>query len=238
MKQTIICIAGGSGVGKTYAANKLRELFTTNGHACKVICSCTTRPMREGEQQGIEHKFVADLSDYYADKNNDNVLADTVYGGHTYWASAADLIDGINLYVIDEAGIESLRTYAKRHTSIRLFTVKLIAKPSVIAARGIDNERLARDPELKLSYDLTSRNDEPTDVYGLYSVIKLKLGIYDTDMTFCIEQDNDSPVTMYNIQMYNDKSNYACTSTRRMTMTDLRRLHDVLGKFLDNVKLQ
>lgn len=231
--KTIICIAGGSGVGKTYAAAKLAALFNANEHACKVVCSYTTRPMRPGETQGVEHQFVDDLSVYERDKANDNVLADTVYGGHTYWASAADLIDGINLYVIDEAGIESLRTFKKRHSDIRLFTVKLTAWPEVIAARGIDADRIARDPSLTMQYDLTCRNNAPADVFSMYSALKTKLHIVDEHMTFCVD-NADMKEGEFCICMYKDNSNYQCSITRGMTIEDMRRLHAAIADFLQD----
>ena len=71
---TIVAIVGASGSGKT----QLTLYAQRFGYP--VICSYTTRPMREGETNGVEHIFVTE------DKmpTKDNMLAYTFFGGYHY----------------------------------------------------------------------------------------------------------------------------------------------------------
>lgn len=90
----LITITGPSGAGKDTIARIMSEMTDW-----PIICSYTTRPMREGEQDGREHHFVKRLSADTAD-----VLAYTQYGDYEYWATV-DQIKDIAIYVVDEAGL-------------------------------------------------------------------------------------------------------------------------------------
>ena len=67
--KTIVAIVGASGSGKTQLTLYAKKL------GYPVICSYTTRPMREGETNGVEHIFVT------ADKmpKKDKMLASGLY---------------------------------------------------------------------------------------------------------------------------------------------------------------
>lgn len=96
-KPFILAIVGPSGAGKTYIANWLNK----EGY-CKTIVSATTREMRPGETDGVDHWFkkVEDMPD------KDQMLAYTFFGGNHYWTSFDQLdINNYNTYVIDEQGI-------------------------------------------------------------------------------------------------------------------------------------
>lgn len=153
----IVCIAGGSGVGKTYAAAKLHGMFNEHGIPCNLICSSTTRPMRDGELDGVDHKFRT-KSDYdQAYYWNNTVVADTYFGGEYYWTTIDDFAaDKVNLYVIDEPGIMSLHT---KFPDAELIMVRLVCSDDTLAKRNIDVNRLSRDISPILDYHLTARND-------------------------------------------------------------------------------
>ena len=53
MKQNIIAIVGQAGSGKDTVAQLMRMTLHV-----PILCSYTTRPMREGEVNGREHIFV------------------------------------------------------------------------------------------------------------------------------------------------------------------------------------
>lgn len=97
----IIGISGLSGSGKDTIANYIRDTYDI-----KLICSATTRPMRDYETNGVEHIF---LTDEEADKRLDTeqILAYT-YNEETgirYFATEADLVDDIMIYIINPDGI-------------------------------------------------------------------------------------------------------------------------------------
>lgn len=97
MNKKIIAIVGNSGVGKDTFARELAKVLN-----CEIICSYTTRPMRDNEKYGREHLFVDRF-----DAMDGEVLAYTKYGGYEYWILEEQVKD-INIYVIDEKGLEEM----------------------------------------------------------------------------------------------------------------------------------
>ena len=75
-KNIIVCIVGSSGSGKTFLAQHLEKT-----QEIPVVISYTTRPMREGEVDGVEHWFVGPDRVKQAKKDKD-ILAYTKFGDH------------------------------------------------------------------------------------------------------------------------------------------------------------
>ena len=98
-KKTIIAIVGPSGSGKTTLS-----LYLYGRYGIPFVCSYTTRPMREGETNGVEHIFVTD--DDVPDQSE--MIAYTVFGGYQYWATKSQIHD-VTTYVIDEKGLIYLK---------------------------------------------------------------------------------------------------------------------------------
>lgn len=133
MKKKVLCIIGHSGSGKTTIEEILARTFPL--HFNRVV-SYTTRPMREGEQEGVEHHFVG------KDKvpTGKDVLAYTKYGGFEYWALPGDLATGkINTYVIDVEGYRYLQRFYGDQLELRVMYVKRSMRSD------IDPERAHRD---------------------------------------------------------------------------------------------
>lgn len=127
----LITITGPSGAGKDTIARMMSEMTDW-----PIICSYTTRPMREGEQEGREHHFVKGLSTDAAD-----VLAYTQYGGYEYWAMV-DQIKDIAIYVVDEAGLMFIK---KRHPEIQTYSFYVKSSTVTRLARGVKLSRILRD---------------------------------------------------------------------------------------------
>lgn len=138
MAMRIITITGASGVGKDTVARILSEMT-----GFPMLCSYTTRPMREGEVDGREHRFVSKCC-----TDRKDMLAYTVYGGHQYWTEVSQ-VTGTVIYVIDEEGLRDLRA---RFPQIALFTVGVYADMQIRQARGVTEDRMVRDQERTL-YD-------------------------------------------------------------------------------------
>lgn len=132
MKKTVITITGPSGAGKDTAA----RLFA-KATGLPVVCSYTTRPMRPGERDGREHRFVKSCTAPWAD-----MLAYTRYGGYEYWTLRKQLGDGGAVYVVDEVGLLCLED---RFPGLCLWEVFVTAPPSLIRKRGASAERTGRD---------------------------------------------------------------------------------------------
>lgn len=136
---TILCIIGRSGTGKTTVEQLINKL-SYPGTFHRVV-SHTTRPMRQGETDGVEHIFTT------ADRKPDRkeMIAYTQYGSdpqgnpYEYWADTADLQEGaINTYVIDVEGLRYLAQHFPRYTVYVLY----VRRDNL---ESISYERLERD---------------------------------------------------------------------------------------------
>lgn len=142
--RVILAIVGQSGVGKTTMA------ITMQKHGIPTIVSYTTRPMRDGETNGVEHIFVT--PDKKPDKKD--MLAYTKFGGYEYWAETSQ-VKRLVTYVVDEDGLRYLKqNFSKKYV---IFSIYLKRDTS-----DIDNERKKRDNGRKLidekDYDIVINN--------------------------------------------------------------------------------
>lgn len=127
----LITITGPSGAGKDTVARMLSGMTDW-----PVLCSYTTRPMREGEQDGREHHFVEKC-----DVPKEKMLAYTRYGGFEYW-TMVDQIGDIAIYVIDEVGLVDLKEH---HPEIDVYSLYIGNSAVSRLARGVKLSRIIRD---------------------------------------------------------------------------------------------
>lgn len=146
----VIAIVGASGSGKTALSMHLSVV-----NDIPAIVSYTTRPIRKGEVNGVEHFFV----DESQMPPRDQMLAYTKFGGHHYWTGVEQLVRGVCSYVIDEIGLLELEEKASR---LDIDLIKVLVKRDDI--RDIDAERKNRDiARLYLPdehYDLILQNNK------------------------------------------------------------------------------
>lgn len=124
-KPIIIAIVGPSGSGKTTLSR-----FAAKALGYNLVCSYTTRPMREGEADGVDHYFVSE--DDMPPK--EKMLAYTCFGGYHYWTTK-DQIEGVCIYVIDEDGVRMLK---RRNCT---FVAVYVTRDNI----DVDKERMDRD---------------------------------------------------------------------------------------------
>ena len=149
-KRKIILIVGNSGSGKSFAAKYLSEMWKDEG--ANLIVSYTTRPMRDGEVNGIDHIFT-DLTEFVKHDSEGIILASTFFGAYKYWTTV-NQFKGISIYVIDEEGV---RYFEREFPDFaKVFKVYIATKDSVKEERGIDLNRRIRDLD---------RKPIPTDEY-------------------------------------------------------------------------
>ena len=135
MKQKIICIVGASGSGKSTLAAYLEREF-----GIRQLVSHTTRPMREGERNGIGHYFVTE--DEMPPRTR--MLAYTFFGGNHYWVDLRELrTDPVVTYVIDEKGLMML--LEEYSDDFDVIPVLIRRDVQLIAADGVSPERQHRD---------------------------------------------------------------------------------------------
>ena len=144
-----LCIIGSSGSGKTTIERLLEQTFPLH---FKRLVSYTTRPMREGETQGVEHQFVKCL------ENTDDQLAYTKYGDYEYWAKTSDIVPGkVNTYVIDVEGFRFLQRYFADKLEIRVMYVKRSKRDDIDEDRKErDRDRMELTPD---DIDILFRNE-------------------------------------------------------------------------------
>lgn len=161
-KPLIIALVGPSGSGKTTLSLYLQEKL-----AIPAICSYTTRPMREGEQNGREHWFVKKC-----EVDHSLMLAYTFFGNYHYWTTTSQ-IDNLSVctYVIDEKGlIELQERWGNRYDVLSVY----INRSNL---HGIDDERKNRDTERIEygieNYDIILHNDSDLKTFITTAVSKI-----------------------------------------------------------------
>lgn len=138
MRNTIVCIVGPSGSGKT-----LMSKYLWTQYSIPYIVSCTTRPMREGEKDGVDHFFVSPEVIRKAERDN-NILAYTKFGGYEYCAlKETPYQHRACTYVIDEDGVRYLMEHCQ--DEFELLVVYVDASVEERLDRGISQERIDRD---------------------------------------------------------------------------------------------
>lgn len=131
----LILVVGASGSGKTTICKLLEKL---SGGTFKDLVSYTTRPMREGETDGLEHWFVDSCS-----CDDSEMMAYTQFGGYEYWTSYNQL-ENFNtyIYIIDEEGIRFFEQNLPDEWRNRIDVTKVkIVRDDC----DVDNERIQRD---------------------------------------------------------------------------------------------
>lgn len=134
MKHTIIAIVGPSGCGKTTLSQIAQKQLDI-----PALVSYTTRPMRPGETDGVEHWFVSESNV----PNFNSMLAYTFFGGNHYWTELKQIQAPACTYVIDEKGLLELVTKFKNRFIIK--AIKIVRQEQLMG--DIDENRKKRDAE-------------------------------------------------------------------------------------------
>ena len=147
----LITITGPSGAGKDTVARMMSEMTDW-----PVLCSYTTRPMREGEVDGREHYFVERFDVPFT-----KILAYTHYGGYDYWATL-DQVKDTAIYVIDEVGLVELK---EKNLGIYVYSIYVNSLLPIRLTRGVKLPRIIRDVERfrnapQVKYDCVIRNNQ------------------------------------------------------------------------------
>lgn len=104
--KTLFCIIGRTCAGKDTLAKQLCERFP---ELFRLVCSYTTRPMRETEEQGREHKFVS-AEEFHQLMVEKTPIAYTKIGDYEYMALKEDL-ENENVYIIDPSGVKYIQEH-------------------------------------------------------------------------------------------------------------------------------
>ena len=124
----IIALIGESGTGKD---SIMHAILTKQPGYFHEIISCTTRPMREGEQDGVNYYYLTQ-DEFIAKVNNKEMLEATVFNNWCYGTSI-DALDAnkVNIGVFNPEGIRSIM----KNPNIDIKVYKIVCS---------DKERLIR----------------------------------------------------------------------------------------------
>ena len=122
-KPIIIAICGKSATGKTSLAYQLEQALRLKGVSVRRIVSDTTRPPREGEENGIDYNFI---SEEKFDRNllNGKYLEWTRFREWLYATNYDSLDvnkDSINIGIFNAKGIASLVKYRRKFVVIPVY---------------------------------------------------------------------------------------------------------------------
>lgn len=136
MKPIILAIVGESGSGKTTAAEYLDEKY-----GFKLIQSRTTRPPRYEGENG--HTFVS--NEEFDTYQNEDIIAYTKFGDNRYCCLTKDIKEGVNVYVIDEFGLDYLE---ENYSNIYDVHSIRIVRNREDRIKSVGEERVSRDDEM------------------------------------------------------------------------------------------
>lgn len=138
----ILFIVGESGSGKTHLQNRLLDRFPREFNK---VTSCTTRPKREGERDGIDYYFIKSPSAFESMIRKGEFLQYDKFGGHYYGTlkNEYNYQLGVSTFVCTPEGV--IRTIeALGIDNYRYFTVFFNITDGLLEKRGIEQERIHR----------------------------------------------------------------------------------------------
>ena len=98
----LIILVGKSASGKTYLANKLSENFRY-----EKIVTCTTRPIRQNEEDGVDYFFLDDAT-FEEYKEEGKLVCTTNYNGWNYGLPIDELNKDNKILIIEPIGFYEL----------------------------------------------------------------------------------------------------------------------------------
>lgn len=142
----IIALIGEAGSGKDRI---MKEVLAAAPTAFNEIISCTTRPPREGEQEGVNYYFLTN-DEFIIDVLSNKMLEHTNFNGWNYGTSKDALKeDKINIGVFNPAGIYALKQ--KENIDLEVYRVVVGDKERML--RQLNRETNPNVDEIVRRYD-------------------------------------------------------------------------------------
>ena len=145
----LILISAPSGGGKTTLC---QQLLATNPNVTRVV-TCTTRPPREGERDGVDYYFI-DASTFQKRVQAGEFLEHATVYGHRYGSTKSEVLARLRqgrdvLLSVDVQGVAAIRSKAAEDTELKRALITVFLTPASIAIleqrlrkRGTDSEEV------------------------------------------------------------------------------------------------
>ena len=168
MSKIVVALVGKAGAGKDTVA---KELATANPH-WHMIVSCTTRPKREGEKEGVNYYYLTD-EEFQNKMEQGDLLEATCFNGWHYGTLKSSLHDGINIGVFNPEGFDSLINFEDEEDGIILFGYLITASDKIRMLRQLNRETTPDVTEICRRYFADKEDFEmidalQNDFYGGY----------------------------------------------------------------------
>ncbi len=168
MKPFLLVLSAPSGGGKSSIARNLLQGRDDLGYSV----SATTRPMREGERDGVDYHFIS-REEFLRRREAGEFLESATYGGHLYGTlrSEIDRIFAVGRHAVLDIEIEGARQIrASFPNSLHLFVLPPSAEVLIGRLRGRNTEpagavrdritRAAEELEAVAEYDYALVNQD------------------------------------------------------------------------------
>ena len=141
----IIALIGEAGSGKDTIMQGILKRCPTQFHE---IISCTTRPIREGEKDGVNYHFFT--PDNFTNKVKNNEMLEYTMFNNWFYGTSYDSLqsDTINIGVFNPAGIWSLRKF----DNIDLIVYKIVCSDKTRMLRQLNREEHPNVDEIVRRY--------------------------------------------------------------------------------------
>ena len=141
MQKIIIALLGKAGAGKDTVAKVLVE----NNPEWHMMVSCTTRPMREGEKEGINYYYLT--NEEFAKKVlNGEMLEAVCFNNWYYGTDKTTLLPGINVGVFNPEGYDCFLESAKIDPELTVIGFYVDVDDKIRMMRQLTRET---DPDVK-----------------------------------------------------------------------------------------
>jgi len=129
LKQSLFVIVGRSGTGKS----SLIRYYNENNSGTKTIVTTTTRPMRDGEVEGVHYNFKT-KEEFEKMISEDKFIEHTQYNGN-YYGTSKDEFDfsKTNIIILELNGLANIKKLLGDKFTI--YVIKLDAPDAVILER-------------------------------------------------------------------------------------------------------
>lgn len=132
----IVALFGEAGVGKDYIQKKIMETDFGKENLSEII-SCTTRPPREGEIDGVHYHFIPTAAEFFTGNNLYHMIEFANFRDWWYGTRDIDLSpDKINIGVFNIIGIKEIL----KNDNIDCLPIRISANKKIRLIRQLTRE--------------------------------------------------------------------------------------------------